>query len=164
MAAAAPIYSASPGFHLSDKQARILGPAYEKLERKLRHSPTPDDLWKTAQDPASPFHSFFEWEPKKQQVLYLRTQARYLIMALDVVLPDHGDQKVRAIIPVGDGGFMSTSKASRDHPEVISLQVQRAKADARAIVERYTGWVAFAEFSGPPADFVAAARALAYEK
>ena len=159
-----PIYRASPGFHISHKDAAVLGPAWEKLEKRLKRSPTPDDLVEEARKPSSAFHRFFEWDPEKQQILYLRQRATYIITSLDVILPDHGDIRVRGIIPVfdGSGGFMSTAKASRERPDVIAGQVERAKADARQFYQRYEQWVSFREFS-PVLETMEAARRLAYE-
>lgn len=160
-----PIYKASPGFHISNKDAAILGPAFEKLEKRLKRSPTPDDLVEEARKPSSPFHRFFEWDPEKQQILYLRQRAMYVIQSLDVILADHGDEPVRAILPVldGSGGFMSTAKAARERPDVIEAQVSRAKADARGYYERYEQWIRFREFA-PVMEVMEAARRLAYEK
>lgn len=159
-----PVYKASRGFHISNKDAAILGPAFEKLEKRLKRPPTPDDLVDEARKPSSPFHRFFEWRPEEQIRLYLRQRAYYILQSLDVILPDHGDQRVRGIIPVhdGSGGFMSTARAVKDRPDVIALQVQRAKSDARVMYERYSTWIGFAEFS-PASDWVSEAKKLAYE-
>jgi hypothetical protein len=159
-----PVYRASPGFHISHKDAAILGPAWEKLERRLKRPPTPSDLVEEARKESSPFHVYFEWTVERQVQIYLETRARYLISALDVVLADHGDQPVRAIIPMldGSGAFMSTAKAARERPDVIERQVMRAKADARSFYERYEQWVGFREFS-PVMDTMEAAKRLAYE-
>lgn len=158
-------YKSGLRFVLSDKDAAILGPAWEELEARLNQPPTVDDLLNEARNPDSPFHSYFEWDPSVQQEIYLRTQAAALIRALDVVLPEYDGQRVRAIVPMHDGshGFMSTTKALRERPDVIQAQVSRAKHDARAYYERYVGWVNFAEFS-PVMDVMEAARRLAYSE
>jgi hypothetical protein len=155
-------YRVAPGFHLTDEDAKILGPAWEALEKKLGRSPTVADLVAEARKPKSAFHPYFEWDPEKQIELYLETRARYLIRSLDVIIPEKGDQPVRGIIPMGDGEFMSTVKAVRDRPDVIALQVDRARADAKVMFERYQGWIAFEAFE-PAVDWVESARRLAYE-
>ena len=155
-------YKAAPGFHLSDKDAQILGPAWEALEKKLGRSPTVDDIVTEAKKKTSAFHPYFEWDPDTQIEIYLKSRARYLIQSLDVLIPEKGGQPVRAIIPVGDGGFMSTVKAVRDRPDVIAMQVDRARADAKVMFERYQGWIAFEAFE-PAVDWVESARRLAFE-
>ena len=158
-------YRAGVRFVISDKDAAILGPAWEDLEQRLKSPPTIDDLVAEARDASSPFHAYFEWDPLRQQEIYLRTQARALISALDVILPDHGDQRVRAIVPMhdGTGGFMSTAKALRERPDVIDAQIVRAKHDARAYYERYEAWINFREFQ-PAIDVMEAARRFAYDE
>jgi hypothetical protein len=157
-----PIYRASPGFRISHRDAAILGPAWEKLEKSLGRPVTPEDLAAEAQKPKSAFHPYFEWDPAKQARLYLIERARYLITSLDVILPEGGEDPVRAIIPVldGSGGFISTRQAVASRPDVIVAQIERARSDAKLVVERYQGWIAFQGFS-PAVDFVRAAQEFA---
>lgn len=164
-----PSYYRSPGFRLSQKAAEELGPAFEKLERKLKRAVLPSDIVSEAENPASPFHPHvFDVTGAQAAYRYHLLRATYIIRAIDVVLPDRNGVRVRAIIPVsyrGDnedeaGGYMSTVKAARERPDVIELQVQRARDDARHIAERYGSWMGFAEFK-PAEPFVEAALVLA---
>lgn len=156
------IYRASPGFRISNRDAAVLGEAFEQLERDLGHSVSPEELAEAAKADDSPFHAYFEWDTAKQVQFYLVARATYIIRALDVVLPDHGDVPVRGIIPVldGTGTYMSTNLAARKRPDVIKAQIARAQQDAKLIVERYQGWIAFKEFA-PATEFVQAAVNLA---
>lgn len=160
-----PIYKAGVRFIISNKDAAVLGPAWEKLEKRLKRPPTADDLVAEASKPTSAFHPYFEWDPVKQQAIYLRNQARAIIGSLDVILPDRDNQRVRGIIPLldGSGGYMSTVKALAERPDVIDAQIVRAKHDARAYYERYEGWIKFREFA-PAVDVMEAARRFAYDE
>ena len=154
-------YRASSGFHLSHKDAEIIGAAFTKLERKLKRAVHAEDLVGIARPDTSPLHRYFEWDDTIAAQKYRVSQARYIITAIDVLLPDRSEAPVRAFIPVDYGqrstGFISTATAS---PEIIARQVERAREDARSVVERYQQWIAFSEFA-PAADFVVAARRLA---
>ena len=142
-------YTKSPGFHIKASDAPKLGAEFEAIEQALGRPPTDEDVVEWAKNPESTFHQYVYDVPDDVAAhRYRLERARYVLMALDVELPDRG-ATVRAIIPVdaGVGGFMSTPKALAEAPDVINRQIARARQDARQIVERYGQWARLEAFA-----------------
>jgi hypothetical protein len=164
------VYTPREGHNLSKTEAQRLGTTIAALERKLRRAVTPGDLIEHGRDPDSPFHRYLDWDDAHAAHEYRLQQARYIMRAIDVQLPEYGDAVVRGFIPASygpsDDGFMSTNQALAKRPDVVRLQLRRLRDEAVRIEKDYAGWASLIEFqpdpaAGPAADFVKSARRMA---
>lgn len=125
------------GGHISKRAAEDLGVVLERLGG-LGKVP-PKKLVDEARDPKSPVHDLFEWDPKKQQELYLLERARYLMRHIEVEWLDVSGaiQRMPAAINLRDGEGYSLATRAMDDKELMKAFEEQAIQDAIAFYHKY---------------------------
>lgn len=103
---------------ISDREARVLGPAVERLAEEKGGSVTSGDLLEAARPEESPFHKHFTWDNLAAAEAFRLHQANVLLGAIHVRIVDEQD----------------SSQVLRDAPVVLSIP-----APARAAYEDQAG-------------------------
>ena len=79
-------YVAAKGSCLSDVQAQVYGERIEVLQEEFNGEVTPDVVLDDAKGIDSPLNEFFEWDDTQAAIQYRRSQARYLLRSIHVVV------------------------------------------------------------------------------
>jgi len=144
-------YIAAKGSRLNDDQAQLFGERIEVLQEEFNGEVTPDVVLGDAQHEDSPLNSFFEWDDTQAAIQYRRTQARYLLRSIHVVVKVNDQETTtRAFHRVT---IHDTEPADNGHevdepePRQVYVSVQQVFTDAelrrQAIAEalrQLTSW------------------------
>lgn len=88
------VYKARPKSHISDEDAQIIGPEIERL-RDLGNSSAPS-IVREAEVPASPLHSYFEWDDTEAGRRYREHQARILARSIVITVIDQKGEELES--------------------------------------------------------------------
>ena len=111
-------YFAKQGSRYSNEDAKIIGPALERLGQA-----TAEDIVKTASEETSPLHTYFEWDNSVAADEYRKGQARIMAASIMIKVVDRGgkDTDVRAFHAVK----FDKSDIAEEHRRYVPIDVVR---------------------------------------
>lgn len=143
------LYRAKDGSRFTEQDAQVIGTALRRLEDEDALEPA--RVVAEAKAPASPLHSYFEWDEKRAANRYRYAQAREMMRSIYVVTRGaKGNSNIRTFIPVtvqtaprrpypeaptplrGSPGYEFTQ-----NPEELKRQLLLATRQWRSFVTRY---------------------------
>lgn len=99
----------------------------------------PEDVVKSARDPESPLHAYFEWDDTEAAHKYRMSQARGLIRRLKTEV-NHYDYVIKAPVyvrdpdvPHGDSGYVAIAAVRREEDRARRVMVDEMKRVADSI-------------------------------
>ncbi len=118
-------YYASPGSHLTDADARVIGPVLQKLAAQGK-SDVPS-IVEAARSPKSPLHPYVEWDDAKAAEAHREHQANYLAKSVFVKVVSAGgeERSMRAFLPV----FVDVNGAKSERRHFLPLSVVKGEPD-----------------------------------
>lgn len=138
-------FQAVAGSHLSDKDARTIGPVLTQLAAKGKSDVRA--IVAEAQKPTSPLHPYFEWDDAAAATAYRMKTATKIAQSIlvTVVMRDGTEQSTRAFLPVyvDIAGRRSRSRhylpieVVQKTPDYASQAITEARRQLKAWVTRY---------------------------
>jgi len=113
-------YVARSGFRISNRDAAILGPVFEKIPRKKR---TASNVVCIARKIKSPLHRFFEWDDTQAAREHRLYQARNLLNSYKVVIVSNGKESrpLPALISVSHATQQHERTGEREYVTILEL-------------------------------------------
>jgi|HubBroStandDraft_6_1064221.scaffolds.fasta_scaffold622184_2 hypothetical protein len=129
------------GFPDRGVEPQDVGERLEELRERADGTLLPEDVIADARHRRSPLHKFFEWDDTEAAHQHRLEQARSLIRAVVVILPQKPTTPVRAFVSIRQEGdkersYTSTVAAMSD-PRLRAQVLASAKAEIVAWHQRY---------------------------
>lgn len=143
--------AARPGSHITDKQAVAIAPRFLALEQR-DGTVTPEAVLDDARDPASPLHTFFEWDDTKAADLHrlatARTLVRSVVYRVKVLEGDAATFQPMLVRlrpePAAKPAYVSFPRIAAS-PDLREQMLENARRDLVGWVRRYRTLEALAE-------------------
>lgn len=143
-------YAARDGSHITDKQARVVGPVIERIAQASGGKASAADVLAEAARSTSPLHSFFEWNDTKAAHEHRLEQARRLIRSIEVRRVGAPEDRVRAfhVVKAGPGEGYAPIGEILKSVDMSAELLKRAKRELEGWAQRYARLRDAAELAG----------------
>lgn len=129
---------------LEGTQRRKITPEMIEEAKRMdaRGELTPENVWRRAQDPAHPMHSWFTWDAQEAAEAYWAIQARALIHTIQVRKVTSGEEERVVSVPVfvhnpdlapGESGYIAVARMT---PEQARRRLEQEIVAIRGLVDR----------------------------